>query len=201
MKSQIKKGDLFRWGLLAGFTTALLSCSDASPIVLPPEITAEERTKGIGLAEAAMEGGGFQTTGVMYVTAVERLRSKSGNETGTQLLVTHYRYEDDSAIVSTVDLVRNSVVSQQQLFDYRTDISLEEYELAKNLALEDARVKAITESLEFPVDVLSFSDAQGRRLLFVFYERVGTGIRYIPELSSVSVDLRSQRVAIAASED
>ena len=78
----------------------------------------------------------------IYITT-EKLRVKADNgEEGRPLYqVTHYRYADDTAIVSVVDLERGEVLSQREVPHLPVMLTVEELAQARELALAQPAVR------------------------------------------------------------
>jgi len=119
--------------------------------------------------------------------------------------VIHYRYDDDTAIVSLVNLEDSAVLDQREIPHYPTSLTREELETAKGLAMEDPRVR---EALEDDVDrvevealvirVASEEDRWfGRRVVQLLF-RVGRDYRHSPR---VIVDLTTSTVLVETEED
>jgi len=117
---------------------ASLAAQRAEP---PDTLTGEERALAFRLAEEAVAP--LRTRAPMYLVASELIRHK-GDE-GRQALVTHYRYDGDLAILTTVDFGRGRVVALDTLPHLVVPMAAEEVERARELALADARVSRAVE--------------------------------------------------------
>jgi hypothetical protein len=118
------------------------SASAAAQRAEPPDtLTAEERALAFRLAEEAVRP--LRTRAPMYLVASELIRPK-GNE-ARQALVTHYRYEGDLAVLTTVDFGRRSVVALDTVPHLVVPIVPAEVERARDLALADPRVSRVVE--------------------------------------------------------
>jgi len=194
------------------FLVALVRCKAVvqQPVVAP-DFTAAEKASTVALAENEMLARGIPVDDRTYVTSVTLLRPGNSlhvTDHGKRLFVLHYRYKDDSVIRSDVDIESSKVLSQEQIFGYRTGVSPEEVERAKALALQDERVAALLATISHPVDayvnsVLGWRYGDGpprhRTLTLDFFERRETFIRYIDGLQDVVVDLRSDEVFLTGS--
>jgi len=96
---------------------------------------------------AIAEGGAViarsKARGLTLFVDVERLRIKGdrGEELATDRYITiHYRYADDTALVTIVDLGRNSIVEVREVPHMPTRLTGEELERARDLALRHAGV-------------------------------------------------------------
>jgi hypothetical protein len=124
-------------GLLAAGPAAL-AAQRAEP---PDTLTAEERALAFRLAEEAVAP--LRTRAPMYLVASELIRPKA--DEGRQALITHYRYDGDLAILTTVDVARGRVVVLDTVPHLVVPVVAEEVERARELALADSRVSRAVE--------------------------------------------------------
>ena len=189
-------------------------------ITIEPGVSEAERRKAIDLARKAMTANGLPTSGRMHATDVSLLAGadkaawqerpgRTAPAPGKRVLVVHYRYEDSSAILSTVDLGRGQVTEQRQSFGYATDISPEEIQHARQQVLRHPEVRKILATVEGKLDTYIFpvartppgrGQAGERGVMFSFFEIVGAYRRPIPKLGFVHFDLLTSQVLIDGEE-
>jgi hypothetical protein len=128
--------DVARSLILAGLLAAGPATVAAQRTEPPDTLTAEERALAFRLAEEAVAP--LRTRAPMYLVASELIRPK-GDE-ARQALITHYRYDGDLAILTTVDFGRRQVVALDTVPHLVVPIVAEEVERARELALADPRV-------------------------------------------------------------
>ena len=139
---------------------------------------------------------------VIYIgSEVIRRKSNLGVEISDKTyLVTHYRYNDDTAIHSLINLENSLVIIQKEFAHLPTSLSKHELDMAKSLAMKDARVR---EALGKDVDrveiealvvrATSQSDPWfGHRVMQLLF-RVGRDYRHRP---LVIVDLTDKVVLL-----
>lgn len=169
------------------------------------ELTAEDQRLARELATPAAQR--FATTGPLYLVAIERLRDKDAEAADSNArfaVVTHYRYDGDLAIRSTVDLVRRAVVRTDSAAHRPTPLAPEELEQARRLALENAAVRralgARADQVTVEALVLRTSSPRdpifGHRVVRLLF-RVGAD--YLRE-PIVLVDLHTSAVTIEPTE-
>lgn len=182
------------------FLVGILAAGPATVAAQRPEppdtLTAEERAMASRLAEAAVAP--LRTGAPMYLVASELIRPKG--EEARQALVTHYRYDGDLAILTTVDFGRGQVVSLDTVPHLVVPIVQEEVDRARELALADPRVSRAVEAWrsELRVEAIqsrSASEADplfGHRVVRLLF-RVSRGWLDDPV---VHVDLTAGRVLV-----
>ena len=110
------------------------------------ELTPEERTLAGQVADRALRARQLITdTRRVYLVRVEWLRDKEAESRGVadrKALVTHYRYDDDAALVTVVDLAQRTAVQVDTLPHLPTPLATEEFTRARDLALAHPEVKA-----------------------------------------------------------
>ena len=139
---------------------------------------------------------------VVYVgTQVMRRKTDTGEEyPGKIYLVVHYRYDDDAAIHSVVNLSNSAVLEQREIPHLPTSLAQEELELARELALKDRRVRdalgIYVDRVEIEALVIRSSSKQdpwfGRRVVQLLF-RIGRDYRHRPR---VVVDLTNNAVLV-----
>jgi hypothetical protein len=108
------------------------------------ELTPEEEKKAMAIAEEAVKEKRLFTVDKMYVVEIQLYRDKEAYEKGIQerqALVTHYRYDGDLAILTTVNLTRGTVMSLETVPHLPTPLAQAEFDRAKSLALRHPEVK------------------------------------------------------------
>lgn len=191
---------IIAWCAAAGMARA----QEPRPISTP--LTSGERELAISLAGREIVARGLRGTGPLYATDTELLRTKDerGQEDSQRhVLVTHYRYQGDLAIMSAVDLTEQSVVQVDTASHVPTHLAAEEFENARRLALADSRVRSgIGEYLErVTVEALLLHSGDpadslfGQRVVRLLF-RVGRDYLTDPV---VLVNLHREQVAIEQS--
>ena len=174
--------------------------------LLPDELTVEEEKQAVALAEGALREKGLRTTDKLYVVGKELFRDKEAVEKGIQerkALVTHYRYDGDLAILTTVNLTRQTVINIETIPHLPTSLAPEEFEQAKSLAFKDREVKRIIANYEDRLRIEGLvtraSSAEdplfGHRVVTLLF-RVGADYLSTPP---VMVDLTTETVIIETS--
>lgn len=168
--------------------------------ILPPAASAEEISQARVLAEEAMVTAGIPLAGQVYFVAADRIRDKA-DESANKILITHFRYEGSTAILSLVDLDLGAVEVQHQRTDVETDISVDEVALAEQMARSLPEVAArqaaseeplVAEGFQFSGWVYNEDERSNRVVGFQFYQAEASGGGYIEELGTVVVDLEKE---------
>ena len=133
----------------------------------------------------------------LSLVAVERLDGKASAES-RDVVVSHYRYKDDSAILTTVDLAKKSVVRQIVSAMTTLPLSNEEAQRARVLALNDPTVKELVKGqvAELRINALVVRPRRGEP---AFAHRVAhlflrVGRKQIEPI--IEVDLTDERVRV-----
>jgi len=107
------------------------------------ELSIEEQELARQLAESSARVQSL-VKGPTYFTGVELLRVKQDDDTSSaerHAVVSHFRYEGNLTILTYVDLSKKEIVGVESVENVPARLSLEEFEIAKGLALSDPRVK------------------------------------------------------------
>lgn len=104
----------------------------------PDTLTSAERALAGRLSEEAVRP--LRTEAPMYLVSMELLRPKAPDD-ARQAVVTHYRYDRDLAILTTVDLARGRLVALDTVPHLAVAFAQEEVEAARRLARADERVR------------------------------------------------------------
>jgi Cu2+-containing amine oxidase len=128
--------------LSPAFGLALAFCIEVAFAQAPIEPLSEaEAVLAAELAEGSPRLLTLRTETGFHRVGVELFRDKEIEAAaGRAALVTHYRYEGDLTIRTVVDLRERRILSVEALPHVPTPLSMEEFERAKGMALEDARV-------------------------------------------------------------
>jgi hypothetical protein len=139
---------------------------------------------------------------VVYIsTETTRWKTKDGEEDLRKIfLVSHYRYDNDAAIRSLVNLSDATVLDQREIPHLPVSLAQEELDTASALALKDARVSdalgSDRESVEIEALVIRSASEDdpwfGRRVVQLLF-RVDRDYRHSPR---VVVDLTNNVVLI-----
>lgn len=134
----------------------------------------EQRIRAVQLARRAIETAELRTDERLYLISVHGFHDKTSSD--VKLRVTHYRTDGDLTITHRVNLTRGLVEHADAASDRPTGLSTREFEIARDLALADERVKAaLAGRKDFEVEPMvvrgGTKDAFGRghrlvRLLF-----------------------------------
>ncbi len=79
----------------------------------------------------------------VYFTKIELLPGSSAATTGREVMVTHYRYQGNQAILTRVDLHARQVVNVETVVNLPTPLAAEERSLAEELAWANPQVAAL----------------------------------------------------------
>lgn len=123
---------------------ALAACAPAAreaarEPAAPDTLTAAEHALAAEVADQAVAR--FRTAAPMYLVEMELIRPKEP-EQPRRAQVTHYRYEGDLSIFTTVDLARGEVVGIDTAAHLPVPLAAAEVEAAERLARADRRVQA-----------------------------------------------------------
>lgn len=153
------------------------------------------------LAEDALKAKGLYK-GKIYLTRIETFREAEGKKVRQYALVTHYRYEGNLGIVTSIDLDRMEVTRVDAIPHLPTSLVPEEVAAAEKLALanpEVARAMARYRNIKVEIDVVVAStinpEAFGyqRRLVRLFFRHGRDYLLYAP---NVDVDLTTGAVRV-----
>jgi hypothetical protein len=117
---------------------AALAADERGPALL--ELTDKERSIVVGLAESALRERGL-LKGKVYLTRVEVFRDTADRESERNALVTHYRYDGDVTVFTSVNLGRRRVTSVQSEAHFPASLAPEELAEAEKLARAHPEVK------------------------------------------------------------
>ena len=170
-------------------------------------LTDAEREIAAELAAQAIDRYGLRTTGPLYLVRVEWYRDKNAEEKGDidrKAIVTHYRYNGDLAILTTVNISRQEIMEVDSVPHLATPLSTEEFNIARDMALSDARVKRGLGDYKDKIEVEALVSRTVLREDPLFGHRVvrllfRVGRDYLSE-PIVYVDLTSEKVIIEAFE-
>jgi hypothetical protein len=181
------------------FTGALNVAKVSAPL------TREERMLAAKLAEQALRSNRLLTARKMYLTEARIHRDAASEKRGVferLAVLTYYRYEGNLSIQVFINLSRQRVFGVKQLQNFSPPLSIEELNLAKELAFNDPQLKgklapyraqlvveALASRSESPQD--PFFRHRVIHLLF----RVGS--RYLVRQWLVFVDLTTEKVILA----
>src|SRR5262245_26774995 len=95
----------------------------------PLELTPAERAAVRELAERTLKDRGL-FKGKVYLTRIEVFRDTSDKASERKAIVTHYRYEGDLAILTSVNVGRKEVIGVETIPHFPTSLAPEELALA-----------------------------------------------------------------------
>jgi hypothetical protein len=113
---------------------------------LPPyELSADEIRIARDLAEQGIERPAHPASphDRVVFTKIELLPDAQAETKKRTVLVTHYRYRDDQAILSMIDLNRRQVIQVEKVPHLPTPLAPEELARAEQLARADARLRRL----------------------------------------------------------
>ena len=182
--------------------------TSAGQMVASGDVSEQLASEARHLAEAQSDAGRTLRPVRESFVGVERQPWKAASPEDlprSTYLVIHYRYDDDTAIHTVVDLQNDTVLDRQELPHSPTPLGQEEFETARSLAMSDDRLRAMLGAqLEqvvveaMPVYTATRDDRLfGRRVVSLFF-RVGQD--YIANLE-VLVDLTNSNVEVTATEN
>jgi Cu2+-containing amine oxidase len=175
----------------------------AAKSVASDDVSASEATALRRIAEAnqALKESLDEMRVVYIGSEVVRLKSESGDDDPRKTYrVIHYRYDDDTALHSLVNLSEDRVMEYQEFPHLPTSLSSEELERATGLAMESQEVlKALGQDAErVKVEALVIRTSSdddpwfGHRVMQLMF-RVGRDYRHNPR---VIVDLTEEKVIV-----
>jgi hypothetical protein len=186
----------------------LRSAGDGAPV--DAELTADEQALARQIADEGLKKSPLYREPI-YVAAVELYRVKTPEDQPApdrhalvtydrHALVTYYRYQGDLAILSFVNIRKREVIQVDAVAHLPVPLSKEEFAVARELGLGDARVKATlgVDSGKVEVESLLVRTASerdplfGRRIVRLQF-RVGRNYLTRP---IVLVDLTNKSVTI-----
>lgn len=175
-----------------------------APATAGEALSEEESRSAQALAEGALHRRGrLRRTGRTPLVQADLYRDKEGEKEkppSRRAMVTHYRYDDDAAIVTILDLTRQEVVRVEEIPHLPVPLSLEEFERARELAFSDASVRsALPDGGEPPVvEALLIRGESpddpifGHRVVRLLFRH---GADYLSQ-PTVTVDLTDERVRV-----
>jgi hypothetical protein len=179
--------------------------SPATPIEeFTDRLTPDEERQAISIAEKALQAAEYRSTGkALYAVAVEIIRAKESDEQrgkDRKALVTHYQYDGDMAIFSTVNFSRSVVDNIERVPHVPVPLSMDEFERAKMLAANHPDVKREVDRYRDRLTIealLARSEVRedplyGHRVVSLLF-RVGSDYLARPE---VIVDLTTEKVIV-----
>ena len=116
---------------------------DSKTIALDHELSIEEQQLARQIADNAIRVSDAYKEPI-YFNGVElhRVKQEDGeSSTERHAVVSHFRYENNTTILTYVNLARERVVEVQSIANIPARLSVEEFEIAKELALTDPNVK------------------------------------------------------------
>lgn len=166
-------------------------------------LTEEEERSAETLAETDLRRRGLRGTGRLQQVEADLYRDKEGEKEGApsrRAMVTHYRYDDDTAIVTFLDLTRQEVIRVEEIPHLPVPLSREEFERARELAFSDEAVrKSLPSGGERPsVEALVVRGESpddpifGHRVVRLLFR---DGADYLSE-PAVTVDLTNEQVRV-----
>jgi hypothetical protein len=203
---------LFRVCMISACVMMAVACagfgSRATFIDYTDRLSPSEERLAIALAEKGLEAEKYRATGkLLYAVATELLPAKEADEKGggeRKALVTHYQYEGDMAIFSTVNLTQSAVVNVERVPHVPVPLSEQEFVRAKTLALAHPDVKTQVGSYSDRLTIealltrspMETDPLYGHRVVSLLF-RVGSDYLSMPE---VVVDLTTEKVLVARKE-
>lgn len=194
--------------MVSACTVLIAACTEfssrATVVDFADRLAQAEEQKAIVLAERGLEGDRYRAEGKMlYVVDVELIRDKEAEEKGSHdqlILVTHYQYDGDMAIFSTVNLTQSVVVNVERTPHVPVPLSQEEFVRAKTLALAHPDVKSALDPYKDRLTIdplLTRTPAEkdplyGHRVVSLLF-RVDSDYLTMPE---VMVDLTMEEVLV-----
>jgi hypothetical protein len=162
----------------------------------PFELTADE----IRQARVLAENGPGLSHGKTVFVKIELLPDAQAETTQRQVMVTHYRYENDETLYTFVDLKLNTVMKVEIQLHAPTALAAEEKVLVEKLARAEAQLAGVfaTHGARLRVEMRPTQPASEQSPLFghrlaLLHFGVGDGYLRDPE---VIVDLTTEQVHI-----
>jgi hypothetical protein len=162
-------------------------------------MTAQEEKVAADLAEAALKGKDL-LRGKVYLSKIEVFRDPGDRASPRRAFVTHYRYEDNAALRTIIDLDRRKVLDVEVLADFPTPLAPQEAARAVELASAHPEVKKLLAgskgiTLEaLPVhSSIEGEPAYKHRVVNIFFREGGY---YLMGAPLVDVDLTTETVLV-----
>jgi hypothetical protein len=135
---------------------------------------------------------------------VDLIPDSQAQTTQRQVVVTHYRYRDDAALLTTVDLNRLEVLKAEAYPHFPTGLAAEERRRAEELAKADPRLKGLFETHgRLTMEARSSTQPSpqdcfyGHRIVHLLLNRGGNYLHN----PRVIVDLTSETVHVEAPDE
>ncbi|MBI3411509.1 MAG: hypothetical protein HY040_24540 [Planctomycetes bacterium] len=165
-------------------------------------LTPDERQPTLELAEAAIKKAGL-LKGKMVLTSSEVSYNRRRGKTERMALLTHYRYDGDVAIQTSIHLGKREVLKVEAVPHMPTSLALEELAVAEKLARAHPSVaKALAgekDADKIEVDALMHyttdekSPSYQHRVVRLFFRQGRTYLLYGPV---IEVDLTTETVRV-----
>jgi hypothetical protein len=116
------------------------------------ELTTAEQATVRELAEQALKAKGL-VKGKVYLTRIEVFRDTSAKTNQRNALVTHYHYDGDLAILTSINLGRKQVTKVETIPHLPTSLAPEELAAAEKCARADPEVRKALARYPAPLEV------------------------------------------------
>lgn len=167
-------------------------------------LTADERTLAVRLAEQALRSNKLLPDKKTLLVLVQTHRNIEAEKKGVferHALLTYYRYAGDLGILVYVNLIQRGVIRVEQLPHFPAPLAPEELQRARELALNNSRLKKVLEPYRNRLTVEALltrnPTPEGPRFRHrVVYLLFRVGPRYLTTQGEVFVDLTDETVSI-----
>lgn len=167
-------------------------------------LTREERALAVRLAEQALRSNRLLTSRKIYLTEARIHRDSASEKRGVferLAVLTYYRYEGNLSIQVFINLARQRVFGVKQLPNFSPPLSIDELNLAKQLAFDDPQLKSELAPYRdrLVVEALAAQSESPRDPFFrhrVIHLLFRVGSRYLIRQRLVFVDLTTEKVII-----
>jgi hypothetical protein len=168
-------------------------------------LTAAEKKAALELAGVAIKDAGL-AKGKMVLTGCEVFRDRRGGKVQRMLLLIHYRYDGDLAILTSIDLAKRAVLDVEAVPHMPTSLAPEELAAADKLARANPIVSSALAREKGPIEVDALvhyttnekSPSYRHRVVRLFFRQGRTYLLYGPV---VEVDLSTATVRVEAPTD
>jgi hypothetical protein len=109
------------------------------------QLTAAEKKSVIGLAEKELKEREM-FVGKVYLSKIDVFRDSHDRDSPRKAMVVHYRYADNAALITGVDVARKKVLKVEAVAGFPTPLAPEEINRAVQLAKAHPKVKAFLDA-------------------------------------------------------
>ncbi len=131
---------------LCGVLAGPLGAAEEEDITFPFQLTEAEKLLAVQITDQALTSRDLRNGSPLYLVETELVVEKPATEGGADkrlARITHYRYDGDLSIFTTIDLNAQTTRRMDVVPHLPVPFSNEEYAAAASLAMSDRRVRGI----------------------------------------------------------